>query len=339
MSVMTSSKWPLVIAILLFSLSAVGCGASALPVVPTTRPTETATSTAAPTRTPARDVTPTDRAPTEIFMATGGPSPTPLFGPTTTIIAQVMTNTPPPNPNAPRIEFFTNSPSAIAPGDSVTLYWSTRGTTSAVIYRIENGVRNQVWNVGPDGNLSVPTRRVDRGSVDFILVIGNGSQEITQSLSVSLACPDVWFFQPAPDACPTGPAQEAQLTEQEFERGRMVYVATANTIYSLFNDGIAPAWVSFENRFNPALDPESELSFVPPPGFYQPTRQLGAIWRGNDSTRNRLGLGTDPESIYAGFVQTSTAPNGDMTVYLSGADGIVLQLLPQGEIWQIITPP
>jgi hypothetical protein len=245
------------------------------------------------------------------------------------------------NPNAPRIEFFTTDVLSVAPGSSVNLYWSTRGVTSANIYRLERGVRNQLWPVGPDGSLSVPTRRSDRGTVEFLLTVGNGDQVIEQVLTIPVACPDAWFFQPAPDECPAGPAEETTLIEEPFERGRMIHVQASNLIYSLINDGFAPAWIVIENRFDPAVHPESDPEFAAavPPGFYQPVRSLGFVWRGNDVVRNRLGLATEPEFNYQGFVQTATTSDGETTLYISSADGTVLQLQPEGSLWQIITPP
>jgi hypothetical protein len=62
------------------------------------------------------------------------------------------------------------------------------------------------------------------------------------------------------------------------------------------------------------------------------------VWRGNDTVRNRLGLAIQPEVVYNGFVQSSISENAQ-TLYVSSADGTVLQLLPQGDSWQIITPP
>jgi hypothetical protein len=315
-----------------------GCGAAAFQVVPTARPTATPTPTDAPTRTPARDVTPT-LAPSPLpLTATGGPSPTPLFGPTRTAIAAAPTDSRSLNPNAPRIEFFTTDSAAVAPGESVTLFWSTLGTTSANIYRLERGVRNQVWQVEPDGNLTVPTRRSDRGVLEFLLTAGDDDERIEQTLIIPLACPDTWFFQPPPSECPTAPAQESFLIEEPFERGRMLYVQGSDVVYALFNDGTTPAWIALDNRYDPAQHPESEPSFSPPPGFYQPLRQLGFVWRGNDTVRNRLGLAIQPEFAYDGFVQSS-AEGGAQTLYASSADGTVVQLLPEGEAWQIITPP
>ena len=326
------------------SLLIAACGATAVQIVPTARPTATPTSTDAPTKTPARNVTPTVTPTVMPMTATGGPSPTPLFGAASTQVASVPTQANVSlNPNAPRIEFFTSDTTAAAPGSTVTLYWSTRGAREAVIYQLVRGVRNRLWNVGPDGSLPVQTSRNDRGAVDFVLSVGKGTEYVEQTLSVPLACPDVWFFQPPPEACPTGPAKDAQLIEEPFERGRMLYISTSNQIFALFNDTLTPAWLVLDNKFDLATGAESDPDFSPPPGYYQPLRRLGFVWRGNDTVRNRLGLATEPETTYDGFTQATgsaaSAGGNTQTLYINSADGTVLQLLPQGDSWQIITPP
>ncbi|MFN8530708.1 MAG: hypothetical protein U0670_19045 [Anaerolineae bacterium] len=328
--------------ILLFGLAVIlaACEPAAHQIVPTARPTLTETPTIAPTFTTDANATATDTPTRPPTTATFGPTPTPLFGPTS--VAQVVQNpnqTPTLNPNAPRIEFFTTDSASVAPGEPVNLYWSSRNATSANIYRLVNGVRNQVYSsLGPDGQLSVPTRRSDRGALDFVLSVSDGQLSAERTLSIPLACPDTWFFQPAPDACPLTPPQETNIIEEPFERGRMVYIQTTDSIYALFNDGAAPAWIVLTNRYNPATDPDSEPSFNPPPGLYQPLRVLGFVWRGNDTVRNRLGLATNPEFAFSGFVQSSRQGEAE-TLYATSADGSVLQLLPQGDLWQIITPP
>lgn len=308
-------------------------------VVPTDPPTATATSTAAPSRTPGADVTPT-QTPTPIPVSpTGGPSPTPLFGPTRTPAPDDPTPTRSLNPNAPRIEFFTSDALAAAPGSSINLFWSTRNTANASIYRLDrSGQRSQVWNVPADGRLAVPTRRSDRGQADFVLSIGEGPLRVEQLLSIPLSCPEQWFFIPAPEECPVGPAQETRLIEERFERGRMLYIAATNQVYALFNDGFAPAWIAFENRYDPAVHPEFEETFLPPPGFVQPIAILGFVWR-RDVVRNRLGLALEPEARYEGSYQTALTLAGENHLYVSSVDGTVLQLLPEGRAWQLITPP
>lgn len=321
-------------------LLASACGAAAVPVIPTAQPTPTVTYTPTLTRTPGMGATPTV-APTRPAMTiTGGPSPTPLFGPTSTAAAFEPTSTRPPNPNDPRIEFFTSDVLAAAPGEEITLFWSTRGASGATIYRLDDdGLRSQLWNVPPDGRLTVQTRRRDRDVVNFILSVGEGSRQVEQLLSLPLSCPDAWFFAPPPEACPDRIPVETTIIEQEFERGRMIYLFETDRIYALFNDGFEPAWVAFENRFDPTIHPDSEPGFTPPENFVQPIRRLGFVWRGSDLVRNRLGLGLAPEVSYDGFIQAATTAEGAENLFVSSFNGQVLQLVPGGDSWQIITPP
>lgn len=314
-----------------------GCGADAAPIVPTERPTGTPTLTLTPSPTPDADATATPTVTPAPRTATFGPTPTPLFG--APAVAQAVTpNATTINPNAPRIEFFTTDASAVAPGESVNLFWSSRNAIGANIYRLVDGERNQVYPVAPDGQIAVQTRRSDRGSLEFLLTVTDGRLTAEQQLTIPIACPDIWFFQPAPDACPTAPAQETTISEEPFQRGRMMYIQSLNSVYALLNDGGTPAWIALPNRYDPAVHPESAAEFSPPPGFYQPLRILGFVWRGNDTVRNRLGLATDPEYTFSGFVQ-SAQQGSNSVLYASSADGTVLQLLPDGEVWQIITPP
>lgn len=325
--------------IVAFSLLLTACGASAVHVIPTEPPTATVTLTVTASRTPGLFVTPTHTETPAPMTPTGGPSPTGIFGATSTPSADDPTPTQSLNPNAPRIEFFTADVLAVAPGASLTLFWSTRNTATATIYRLDtNGERNQLWNVPPDGSLPVSTRQSDRGNVRFVLSVGEGASSMETVLTLPLSCPDDWFFLPRPDECPAGPAVETQMLEANFERGRMFYIAENNRVYALFNDGASPAWISFENRYNPEFHPEFEESFVPPPGLYQPVGILGFAWRGRDLVRNRLGLALSPHADYLGSVQRVLTNSGDESLFASSANGTVTQLLPGGTSWQIIAP-
>ncbi len=320
-------------------LSLVACSPTAQVIIPTTRPSPTATATPTNTHTPDPNATPT-RNPTRSRTVTpGGPTPTPLLGATRTPLPLDSTPTRPPNPNAPRIEFFTSDVLAVAPGDAVTLFWSARGVDNAAIYRLDaNGARTQVWNVAPEGSLNINTRGGERGQLRFLLSIGEGAFYSESNLVIPIQCPITWFFAPPPDECPDAEAIQTPITEQIFERGRMVYVEATNTIYALFNDGNTPSWLSFENRYNPEIHPESEPDFVPPLGRYQPLRQLGFLWRANDVIRNRLGLGIQEAVTYSGFIQETTENSRTPDVFLTSSDSAILNIVPGGQIWQIISP-
>jgi hypothetical protein len=193
-----------------------------------------------------------------------------------------------------------------------------------------------VYNVAPDDSLAIQTRQRDRGELRFVLAIGANDTYTEQALIIPLQCPVVWFFVPSPTECPSTAPEETQLIDQSFERGRMIYVASRNVIYVLFNDGAQPAWLSFENRYDPAIHPERDPNA--PPDFIQPLRQLGYLWRGTETVRNRLGLGLAEEIIFDGFIQSAPISNGVESVYMSGADGTVLNVVPDGSAWLIIRP-
>jgi hypothetical protein len=314
------------------------CSATTPQIIPTARPTISPTPSPTPTATLDANATATVSPSPAPVTATGGPSPTPLLGPTRIPVIEAATATPVLNPNAPRIEFFTADTLAVAPGTPVTLFWSTRGATGAVIYQLSRGgERERLWNVDADGNLPVATQLRDRGQLDFLLVVGEGELEVQQTLSIPLACPVTWFFSPSPEECPDAEVTETFIIEQDFERGRLIYVEDRNRIYALFNDGRAPGWLVFQNRYDPSIHPELEESFVPPTGYYQPIARLGYVWRGNDTVRNRLGLGINVEAAFDGFIQTTTLGDGSEALYISSTGGVVLQLIASDNSWSIIS--
>lgn len=227
----------------------------------------------------------------------------------------------------------------------MTLFWSTRNVERAVIYRLdENGQRTLAYNIGPDGRQSIRVGANERGNLNFVLIVGEGAQQVQQTVSLPITCPIVWFFAPAPEACPSAEAKSSSIVEQTFERGRMIYLSENNRIYALFNDGRTPAWVDFASLYDPAIHPERDESFeisLAGTGLVQPVGRLGFVWRGNDTVRTRLGVGSSPETSYEGFVQRAPARNGTSNsenVYLTSSTGTVIQLLPGGTAWQIITP-
>lgn len=323
-----------------FGIALAGCAATTAQIIPTARPTETETPVITATNTPESIVTDTP-VPSPARLEFGsGPTPTSIFGPTRTPNPDEPTPTQPADPSAPRIEFFTTSASSVEPGGALTLFWSIRNVNRAVIYRLDRGGNPvEVINIGAEGRYQFQTSRRDRGQIDFRLVAGENQRQVEARLTVPLACPIAWFFGPSPAECPDNAAVETRIIEQTFERGRMLYLADTDQVYVLFNDGQSPAWISFPNLYDPEVHPESLDNFPTGPGQFQPIARLGFVWRGNDSVRNRLGLGTNPEVEYEGFYQTATLDGGGTGLYISSINQVVLQLLPRGNAWQLITAP
>ncbi len=313
------------------------CEPAVMQVIPTDPPTETATFTPSPTRTPGRNASPT-RA-TARPLQPGQPTPTGLFGATRTPLPQDFpTATRIFNSNAPRIEFFTSDPLAVEPGATVTLFWSSRGVNSAVIYRLEpDGTRAEVYNVGPDGNLPIDTARSDRGVLRFQLAIGEGTNYSEDVLTIPLQCPVEWFFAPPPSDCASTAPIETRIIDQQMERGRMIYIEETETVYALFNDGQQPTWTSFRNRYDPAIHAAREVDA--PPEWIQPVDELGYVWRTDNDVRVRLGLGQAEGIDVNGFIQSAPAGRDRETLYISGANGVVVQIPPGNQSWQVIGAP
>lgn len=328
--------------LLLMTLAA--CEAASAPLIPTERPTTTPTLEIPATSTPAATSTP-EATPTP--AVTGGPSPTPLLGPTRTPDTDIQPLvTRPANPNAPYIEFFRALPQAANPGGRFDLFWSSRNVSQAVIYRLDAaGQRTLVYNVSAFGRQTITLSERERVQVAYELVIGDGENEVVQRLVVPLACPIAWFFAPTPDSCPVRIADAVSIVEQTFERGRMIYVASENRIYALYNDGRTPAWASYTDQYRPDIHPERDENFdraLAGTNFVQPVGRLGYLWRGLDMVRTRLGNGTAPEISFEGYFQEAPTRDTDNAgrndIFLSSGEGTILQLIPSGGQWQILTP-
>lgn len=334
---MLSVKWQTIGILFLLCLTA--CAPTAQYIVPTDPPTPTTTLTPSPSSTGGAFL-PTF-TPVSLVRDPNAPTPTSLFGATRTPLpADFPTATRPFDPNAPRIDFFTSDPITAAPGGQVTLYWSTRNTDSVVIYSLDaDGLRSEVYNRPADGDERISVPRSERNDLHFVLAVGEGGEYVEQELVIALECPDLWFFEPIPADCALSAAQPSRIYDMTLERGRMLYVVETDTIYALFNDGLAnrPAWLSFDNRFNPEIHPAIEEDA--PIEWIQPRNELGLVWRTDADVRSRLGLGLAEAIEFEGYVQVGSAGSGREILYISGANGVVLQLLPNGEIWQIIGGP
>src|ERR1041385_5630188 len=236
------------------------CGTADQPVLPTLRPTFTATlePSATPTRVFNASATATAVQP---VGATSGPSPTFILGavptspnwtPTPTALSYA--------PGALQIEYFTTDTTTLKPGDKLTLFWSAKGVDKAIIYRLDaSGKRGQLWNVGRAGSLDVPTRAEDRISVQFLLSIGDANTHLEQTLAVPIGCTEVWFFDPQPDGCPSLTAENSAEVQQPFEHGMMIWVQSQTRVYVLFNDGQQPAWATYPDEFKDG-QPETDGS-------------------------------------------------------------------------------
>jgi hypothetical protein len=315
------------------------CGGNAQPVITTFQPTNTLPATetmAAPTAAVIAAVSHPTQAATvteEPTTPTPGPSPTSLLAPTVMAPPQTQAATRAATLSSLQVEYFTTDTEAARPGDNVTLFWSTRGADTVRLYRVNaDEERISRWDVPVSGQLTVSTRSGDQDMARFLLVAENEDNDVEQTLSIPMSCADLWFFDPAPDACAADLPQVSNQAEQVFERGRMIWIENQDQIYVIFEDGGSPGWATYPDNFSEG-EPERDDSLAPPAGMDQPIRGFGLVWRTNTGVRDRLGWATSPEIPYEGMYQMDST---EATMYLRARDSNILALNAETDEWEVM---
>jgi len=234
----------------------------------------------------------------------------------------------------PTIKNFRANVEEADPGDTITLEWETEDATSVTLYHLmPTGQLGSYWDVEASGTFDYEIDIDERNSTGFVLFAGDEQGYIDQAtLFIVLRCPDLWFFAPAPDECPSSPPIISDAAEQHFEHGTMIWVMQQDLIYVLFDDDQGVQWRVFSDEWEEG-EPEDDPTLVPPTGFFQPVRGFGLVWRQNSDVSSRLGWAADIELGFSTFVQyTSRAKYND--VYMRSLDGKVWRLLPMSSGWE-----
>ncbi len=241
-------------------------------------------------------------------------------------------------PPGPRILYFRADKDLPYPGDTVELSWASTDAVSATLYHLlPTGQFGTFWAVEPTGSKVYEIPSETRNYELFALFVRDEQGRSTSAtLSVELACPDEWFFDPAPDECPSGPAEIGPGAEQLFEQGIMLWVESQDYIYVLYADGGVGAWDAFPDAWEPG-DPISDTNIIPPEGYYQPVRGFGLVWREALNVRDRLGWAIEPEEDYETAYQR-TARWKYNEFFIQATDGGVWHLHPEGSDWSFIPP-
>jgi hypothetical protein len=234
----------------------------------------------------------------------------------------------------PTINYFRADVEEADPGDTITLEWETEDAASVTLYHLmPTGQFGSYWRVELSGSFTYEIDAGERNSTGFVLFARDDEDHITQqTLFVSLRCPDTWFFTPAPDSCPAGPAIVSTGAEEHFEGGTMIWVEGQDLIYVLFDDGQSPQWSAYGDEWD-AGEPEDDPGLTPPAGLYQPIRGFGLVWREKSGVRDRLGWAVDDEVGFITAVQGTSRPKYNDT-FIRALDGKVWKLLPWSSGWE-----
>ncbi len=269
---------------------------------------------------------------------TATPPPMPSATPTPTALP-ARTARPTPEP-PPSILSFLADPPRVNRGDSFTLRWTSTGGVSARLQLIARGlmVGDTPQSVPPSGSKIVTTQSTDADWHEYELVVYNrAGVPVTSTLTVRFYCSHNYFFPFDSKFCPSGPAQTSPAAEQLFERGRMVWLGSSRMIYVLLDqDRYATLQM---DTWTPG-EPESDPSFSPPPGRYQPIRGFGKVWRNNAWIRDRIGWALGPERGFETTYQEAPGYEGGRArcIYLRLLDTRVVSVCGWwGYTWRFAT--
>ncbi len=241
-------------------------------------------------------------------------------------------------PQPPKILSFTANVPIADPGETITLSWQTNHATTVTLYHLIGSVFGSFWNVAPTGSMTYTISSGSRNYETFALFASNDDfPNDSATLTLPLTCPFTWFFTPEPDVCPQEAALLSASAEQQFEHGYMIWVGAEDRIYVLFDDTIyTDGWAAFEDTWQEG-DPVDDPSIIPPPGFYQPQRGFGLVWREQPTIRDRLGWALAPESGGDTAVQRTSYYKYNHT-YLKALDNNVWHLFPERSAWEKFVP-
>ena len=253
---------------------------------------------------------------------------------TVTATASVTLTATPEGEVGPAIDYFRSDAEEADPGDTVTLEWEAKGATVATLYHLmPTGQLGSFWEVGVSGTFEYEIGTRERNHTDFLLIVTDDQGHTAQaSLSITLRCPDTWFFTPAPDECPASSAIESDGAEVHFEHGTMIWVKAEDLIYLLFDDGQSPQWKALSDEWDLG-EPEDDPTLTPPAGLYQPVWGFGLIWREETGVRDRLGWAIDVEVAFNTHLQRTSRPKYNDT-YIGAVDAKVWKLLPEFSGWE-----
>ena len=330
-----------------------GCAHFEIGVEQPATPTSPATATQPPvSETPTMEVR---LAPPTLVVATSTATIVPTVTRRPVVRSTVTPVTPSPTPQPTlqptSIISFTVDPREVNPGESVTLRWSTTNADQVDIFQYTPDTVPYSGTVGlpSTGEVTQPILARERQWHVFELSAANDAGVVTQTVTVSIRCPDVYFFSPLPGAdrerwsCPDGPASSSSAAEQIFENGRMIWLQQDDRIYVFLNDG---TYRTYEDTWV-AGQPDTVPGLTPPAGRVAPVRGFGKVWSGAPEVRSQLGWALAPEQgfetqLQGGWIHCCSQTDAvNRPIYVRDLDGRIVRLWPGATSpgqWSEFTP-
>ena len=250
-----------------------------------------------------------------VVPGTPTPSPAPICTPPACPSGQVLycpgvcpgscgvvcvTPTPYPPSGLAILSFSAEVLQDIPGGKRVRFSWRTQGATDAGISPDQACRRFMVpgWSANPPEEGSLIVDLIDLPARDPVMTLvarDAAGREARTSVVVPVPCRYPWFFPTDNRCCPEAAATTTWAAEEPFEHGWMLWLengpGSSRLIVVFYENG---SYEKYPDTFVEG-EPESDPSFVPPPGLYQPIRGFGKLWRTHPEVRERLGWATAPE--------------------------------------------
>lgn len=225
------------------------------------------------------------------------------------------------------ISQFSVEPMSVTPGEPVTLTWASQGPVANVrLGLIANGqYYEQANGLLPTGTLTLNAPIDGHDSLTYLLIVGDGSHEISAQSTIRAICPETWFFSPSPLGCPSAPLVTTFI-EQHFERGTFIYVPALGLHYVMVTGQEAHPIENAYHAGTPVLSPEF------PAGYFAVENFFAALWQTPDIQAS-LGYAVSPAKTYSGLWQRGQ--NG--VIYFSASSGHIYRL-GEGLVWGVIIP-
>lgn len=230
-------------------------------------------------------------------------------------------------------------PATIDPGDPITITWQTTGGQVNLIPINPLGQMSIPYPVANNGSKVITTDKSQRNFMQFMLNVHDArlTKDLQAFASVTLRCPDVWFFPNGPTSCPQSAPITGNAAIQHFEHGIMIWLQPRNNITILYSDDqFSPKWDIRQDNYMDG-QPQTDPTLVPPKGKFQPIRGFGLVWRDDQATigfrvRDRLGWAIDQEQAFQGALQCNSAVKYT-TCYLEDNQGKTIELKPERSAW------
>jgi len=250
-------------------------------------------------------------------------------------------------PFAPAAAISPDQPAANLLSFTLNKNEAAKGETVLAAYRLDRPVRSvtllattadgapasfrlpQRLRTAPTGDSGTITFHVpaEAGTLSPLFLTLNVEGALHGQQSLLVRCDHPWFFAPRVERCPFAPTRPTPAAVQHFERGSMIWLASADSVYVLHST----ARQGDDNRLERfddstvARDPGLTATAAPPVGKFPPARRFELAWRAATGRQKGLGWALGPELTYTACYGYAFGGGRSIRTYVTTPDGRLLE--------------